>query len=80
MVFVIYSAVEVPLEVSFGVPEIMNIFNNLNNAISFVFFIDICVNFRTAFINKQGYLVSCPRFVGWWREMIFYNSTGSRCL
>ncbi|GAX77256.1 hypothetical protein CEUSTIGMA_g4702.t1 [Chlamydomonas eustigma] len=57
MAFVIFSAVDVPLEVSYGVPTTMNILNYLNYAISFVFFIDICVNFRTAFINKQGYLI-----------------------
>ncbi len=58
MVFVLFSAVDVPLEISYGVPDVNGTFEYLNYGISFFFMCDIFLNFRTAYINAQGYLVN----------------------
>ena len=57
MIFVIFCAIEVPLDVSYGVPETDNILNLLNWSMSLVFAVDICLNFRTSYIDEQGYMV-----------------------
>ena len=53
MVFVIFCAIEVPLEISYGVPNTDNIIDILNWA----FAVDIRLCFRTAYVDEQGYLV-----------------------
>lgn len=57
MSFVLFCAITVPLEVSFGLPDTDSILDILNWAINLVFAVDICISFRTAFIDQQGYLV-----------------------
>ena len=57
MVFVIFCAIEVPLEISYGVPNTDNIIDILNWAIDLAFAVDICLCFRTAYVDEQGYLV-----------------------
>jgi hypothetical protein len=57
MSFVLFCAITVPLDISYGLPTTDNIFNILNWSINLVFAVDICVNFRTAYFDNQGYLV-----------------------
>ena len=57
MMFVLFCAATVPLDISFGLPTTDNIFNILNWSIDLIFAVDICINFRTAYFDNQGYLV-----------------------
>ena len=57
MAFVIYCAVDVPLELSYGMPQTMGIVDILNWSIDLIFAVDIALNFRTAYIDAQGYMV-----------------------
>lgn len=54
MILAVYNTVLIPIEVSFD-PEFleMNIFFYVDSVIDFLFFIDICINFRYAFINPK---------------------------
>jgi len=76
MIFVIFCAIEVPLEISYGVPESGNIINILNWSINLVFFFDICINFRTAYIDDQGYMVSRRGGRGRRRLAVWIESAG----
>ncbi len=48
MVLVMYFAVSVPLDISFGMPTQMHIVDYLEYSIDVVFVIDIIMTFRTA--------------------------------
>eukprot|EP00798_Chlamydomonas_sp_ICE-L_P018041 gene18041-24458_t len=56
MGLVIFNAVTVPLYISYGLPpnKGLELFNYMTDLI---FAIDICFNFRTAYIDKQGNLI-----------------------
>lgn len=56
MVLVLYNAVSVPLDVSYGMPSQGNIVMYLDYAIDLMFAIDIFATFRTAYIDDQGRL------------------------
>lgn len=57
MALVIYVAVTIPLDISFGMPLPAQTLNYLDWAIDCVFLADMCINFRTAFWDGQGHLV-----------------------
>ncbi|PNH03952.1 Potassium voltage-gated channel subfamily H member 7 [Tetrabaena socialis] len=56
MALVIWTAITVPLSVSYGLPA-MRLWDAIGYTVTGLFVIDLLVNFRTAFYNHQGELV-----------------------
>lgn len=64
MALIIFNAVQVPIDISYGMPRrVTSTMDYLNWGMDFLFALDICLNFRTAYFDHQGRLVSCPALI-----------------
>ena len=61
MSFAVFNCITIPFNVAFD-PDAMNIdmYSYLNYVIDFLFFLDILVAFRTAYINDLGIEINKP--------------------
>ena len=57
----VFNCITIPFKVAFN-PDVMNtdMYSNLNYVIDFIFFLDILVAFRTAYINDVGMEINKP--------------------
>ena len=56
---IIYAAISVPYRICFDAPA-TGMFGSLEQAVSFLFFVDVIFNFNTAYVEGEKWVIDSP--------------------